>query len=68
MAVLFLRGWGGDLLLVFGHFVVKLSLPRGRSFLLLAQKKQNQRKRHPTAIISLFSGVRELAMLRQRTH
>jgi len=45
-----------------------ISLPRGRSFLLLAQKKQNQRKRHPIARISLFSGESELATLRQRTH
>jgi len=35
---------------------------------LFVQKKQNQRKRHPTARISLFSGVYELATLRQRTH
>jgi len=45
-----------------------ISLPRGRSFLLLAQKKQNQRKGHPIARISLFPGVRELAALGQRTH
>jgi len=43
-------------------------LPQGRSFLLFAQKKQNQRKRHPIARMYLLSGVRELAMLKQRAH
>jgi hypothetical protein len=49
-------------------FELTVLLPQGRSFLLFAQKKQNQRKRHPIARIFLLPGVRELAMLKQRAH